>query len=74
MASSFLHRLALFGRRRYRLIFALTAILVALSLAGAARLRFDSEVLGLLPRDSPEIGTFRRALDEFGSLDYLLIA
>ena len=74
MASSYLHRLALFGRHRYRLIFALTATLVLVSLAGAARLRFDTEVLGLLPQDSSEIGTFRRALDEFGSLDYLLIA
>jgi predicted RND superfamily exporter protein len=74
MAPSFLPRLALFGRRRYRLIFALTAILVVACLAGAARLRFDTDFLDLLPRDSPEISTFRRALDEFGSLDYLLIA
>jgi predicted RND superfamily exporter protein len=74
MASSFLHRLALFARRRYRLIFALTAALVAVSLAGAARLRFDTDVLNLLPRKSPQVGTFRRALEEFGSLDYLLIA
>ncbi len=74
MATSFLHRLALFGRRRYRLIFGVTAILLVASLAGAARLRFDTEFLDLLPRDSPQISTFRRALNEFGSLDYLLIA
>ena len=74
MPTSFLHRLALFGRRRYRLIFAVTAVLVVASLAGAAKLRFDTEFLDLLPRESAEINTFRRALDEFGSLDYLLIA
>ena len=72
--SSLLQRLALFGRRRYRLVFGLTAALVAVSLVGASGLSFDTEFFDLLPRDSPEISTFRRALDEFGSLDYLLIA
>ena len=74
MPTAFLHRLALFGRRRYRLVFGVTLVLVVASLAGAARLRFDTEFLDLLPRDSPQMRTFRRALDEFGSLDYLLIA
>jgi predicted RND superfamily exporter protein len=74
MASSLLHRLALFGRRRYRLIFGLTAILLVASLAGAARLRFNTDFFDLLPGDSPVVSTFRRALDEFGSLDYLLVA
>ena len=74
MPTAFLHRLALFGRHHYRLIFAGVAVLVVASLIGAARLRFDTDFLSLLPRDSPEMRTFRRALDEFGSLDYLLIA
>ena len=74
MARTFLRQVALFGRRRYRAIFIVTGILVALSLAAASRLRFDTDVLSLLPRDSPEVETFRRALEEFGSLDYLLIA
>ncbi|MFQ5351189.1 MAG: hypothetical protein ACE5EG_12170, partial [Thermoanaerobaculia bacterium] len=74
MPVTYLHRLALFGRRRYRLIFVVTAVLVVACVAGAARLRFDTEFLDLLPRDSPEIRTFRKALDEFGSLDYLLVA
>ena len=74
MAPAFLPRIALFGRRSYRKIFALTGVLVVLCLLGASQLRFDTDFLDLLPRDSPEISTFRRALDEFGSLDYLLIA
>ena len=74
MASTALHRLARFGRRRYRLIFSLTAILVVVSLAGSTRLRFNTQFLDMLPHGSTEIETFRRALDEFGSLDYLLIA
>ncbi len=74
MASSFLHWLALFGRRHYRKIFAVAGILVVVCLIGASRLRFDTDFLDLLPRESSEISTFRRALDDFGSLDYLLIA
>ncbi len=47
---------------------------MVVSLAAASRLRFDTDVLDLLPRTSPEVATFRRALEEFGSLDYLLVA
>ena len=74
MPTALLHRIALFGRRRYRLIFVLTALLAALSLAAASRLRLDTDVLNLLPRERPEVATFRRALEEFGSIDFLLVA
>ncbi len=74
MPATLLHRVALLGRRRYRTIFAVTGALVALSLLAASRLEFDTDVLNLLPRDDPAVADFRRALDEFGSLDYLLIA
>ncbi len=69
-----LDRVAFFARRRYRAVFLVTAVLVGLSLALAARLRFDTDVLALLPKDDPAVNSFREALEEFGSVDYLLVA
>lgn len=69
-----LRRLARFARRRYRLVFAITALLVLASLASSLRLRFDTDVLALLPKDEPVVQDFRAGLEEFGSVDYLLVA
>ncbi len=69
-----LRRIASFARRRYRSVFLVALVAVAASLAGASRLSFDTDVLGLLPRKSPEVEDFRKALEDFGSVDYLLVA
>jgi predicted RND superfamily exporter protein len=74
MAETLLPRIARFARRRYKAIFAVTGILIVLAGLMASRLRFDPDFLNLLPQDAPEIQTFRRSLDEFGSVDYLLVA
>jgi predicted RND superfamily exporter protein len=66
--------LARFGRRRYPLLFIATAAVAVVSLFLASRLRFDTDVLGLLPREEPIVTDFREALTDFGSLDYLLVA
>jgi predicted exporter len=68
-----LRRLAAFARHRYRPIFAVAAVLVAVSVGLASRLRFDTDVLNLLPKHDPVIGTFLETLDRFGSIDYLLV-
>ncbi|MCG8459620.1 MAG: MMPL family transporter, partial [Holophagales bacterium] len=68
-----LHRLALFAERHHRpiLAIALAAMLVAGFLV--SRIRFDPDVLSLLPEDDPAVKTFRETLDELGALDLLLV-
>ncbi len=69
-----LQRLALRVRHRYRIVFIAAFVVVALALVSASRLRFDTDILNLLPRDAPEVQTLRRALDDFGSIDLLVVA
>jgi predicted RND superfamily exporter protein len=69
-----LQGVGLLARRRYRRLFWLFGALVVIAAIGAARIRFDTEVLNLLPEDDPVVEAFREALEEFGSLDYLLVA
>lgn len=68
-----LHKIALFAERNHRsiLIVALTAMAVSILLV--SRVRFDPDILGLLPEDDPVVQTFRQTLDEFGALDLLLV-
>lgn len=73
MPRQLLQRIALFARRRYRLVFALTALLLLLSGLVASRLSFDPDFLNLLPQKAQEIKTYRQHLEEFGSADRLLI-
>jgi len=74
MARHLLPRIAKFARRRYRLVFVVTLTLLVLAGLASSRLRFDADFLNLLPQNAKEIQTFRRSLDDFGSVDYLLIA
>lgn len=69
-----LQGVGLYARRRYRRVFFLFGLLMVVALFGASRIRFDTEVLNLLPEDDPVVEAFREALAEFGSLDYLLVA
>ena len=73
MAIKGLERLALFAGRKYRLVFIGCAILLVLAAGSALRLKFDTDVLGLLPQHDPAVETLRETLDDFGSLDFLLI-
>ena len=71
--SGFLHRIALFAERHYRGVFLGALALILLSVAVGSRLRFDADVLSLLPANDPEVATFRQTLQEFGGLDLLLV-
>lgn len=71
---SFLQRLALFARRRYRTVFAVTAVLVAIALALTLQLSFDTDILNLLPRKEPAVKAYIESLEDFGSGTFLLIA
>jgi predicted RND superfamily exporter protein len=74
MELSFLQRLALFARRRYRTIFAVFAVLTALSLFLTLRLTFETDMLSLLPKNDPAVQTYVETLQDFGSNTYLLVA
>ncbi|MEM7483203.1 MAG: MMPL family transporter [Acidobacteriota bacterium] len=72
--TSLLRRLGVFARHRYWQIFAVTAVLVVASVYLTSRLRFDTDVLNLLPKNDPVIDIFLETLDSFGSIDYLPVA
>ena len=66
-------RIEAVARNHYRLVFLSALLLVALSLFLGSRLELDGDILNLVPRDNPVVNSFREALQEFGSLDYLLL-
>ncbi len=68
-----LHALALFASRHYKGVCLTFAVLVVLSIFAATRIRFDTDMLNLLPPDDPSVAVFRETVEEFGTLDYLLI-
>ena len=71
--SSFLFKVALFAERHHRAILISALILIAIAVAMVTRIRFDPDVLSLLPQDDPAVKTFRSTLEEFGALDMLLM-
>jgi uncharacterized protein len=73
-ARPLLVRLALFARHRYRPIFLVAALLVAVSVGLITRLKFDPDVLNLLPQKDPVVRTFLDTINTFGTIDYLLVA
>ena len=66
-------RIEEFSRTHYRLVFLVAVVLVLVSLYLGSRLSLDGDVLNLVPRNNRVISTFREALADFGSLDYLLL-
>ena len=53
MLESLLRRIALYAREHARRVFVISAIILALSVAFASRLRVDTEILNMLPQDDP---------------------
>ena len=74
MAKKQLQRLALKVRHHYRSVFLGALIVLVFALISASRLRFDTDILNLLPKNSPEVQRLRQALDDFGSIDLLVVA
>jgi predicted RND superfamily exporter protein len=66
-------RIEAFARRRYALVFAVSLLLVLGSILLGRRLRLDGDILNLVPKNNRAVNTFREALQEFGSLDFLLL-
>lgn len=50
------------------------AVVVALGVWAGTRLSFDTDVLNLMPRHDPVVKDFRSVLEQFGTLDTLLVA
>jgi len=66
-------RIEAFARRRYALVFTVTLLAVLASLLLGRGLHLDGDVLNLVPKHNRAVNTFREALQEFGSLDFLLL-
>jgi uncharacterized protein len=66
-------RIEEFSRRRYRLVFVITLVVVLASLYLGSHLSLDGDVLNLAPKHNRVVNTFREALSDFGALDYLLV-
>lgn len=66
-------RIERFSRERFKVVFWSALILFAASTWLGSRIKIESDVLNLIPRGNRQVDTFREALHEFGSIDYLLI-
>ncbi len=62
-----------FARVHWRLVFLLAALAVVAAVGLSTRLTLESDILELVPRGNPQVDTFRQALSDFGSFDYLLV-
>lgn len=70
----FLVRLFRLAERRPGWIFLGVALAVAASLGLASRLRFDGDMLALLPERDPVLVAYRETLELFGNVEYLPVA
>lgn len=61
------------ARQHYRSVFLVTLLLVAVSLLLGTQLELDGDILNLVPKHNRAVNTFKEALQDFGSLDYLLV-
>lgn len=68
-----LQRLARYAQRHYYQVFLGTAVALAVSGVLISRLRFDTDVLNLLPKNDPALNAYISTLADFGTFDYLLI-
>lgn len=71
---TFLEKLADFAIRRRRVVFLVSFLLAAISLALASQLRLDPDILNLVPADNREVNEFRNALRRLGTIDQHVIA
>ena len=66
-------RIERFSRERFRLVIWCALILFAASTWIGSRIKIESDVLNLVPRGNRQVDTFREALHEFGSIDFLIV-
>src|SRR5215813_474343 len=73
LPKNLLTRIEKFSLRRHGAVFAVFAILIAISGYLGSRLKLDTDILSMVPSSNKKIEIFKRSLQDFGSLDYLLI-
>ncbi|MGQ9834736.1 MAG: MMPL family transporter [Thermoanaerobaculaceae bacterium] len=56
-----------------RRVLAVAVVVVLAGIVAGSRIRFDTDVLNLLPQDDPLVDRFRQVLDEFGATETLLV-
>lgn len=61
------------ARSRRTVVLAIAAVLALASILPLSRLRFDADVLHLMPRDSGAVQAFSTYLETFGSLDAVYV-
>ncbi len=66
-------RLLVGAFKRRRVVAAVAALIALLAAVALAQVRFDSNVLHLLPQRSPAVQAFQTFLDAFGNLDRLYV-
>jgi len=66
-------RIERFSRERFKLVLAGSLVLFAAALWIGSHIKIESDVLNLIPRGNRQVDTFREALHEFGSIDYLIV-
>ncbi len=62
------------GRRYPKCVLAVAALVIISGVVLGSRLKFETDVLNLMPRHDPVVNEFRRVLSDFGSLETLLVA
>ena len=62
------------GSRFPRVVLAGTVVVIVAGVVLGTRLKFETDVLNLMPRHDPVVSEFKRVLQDFGSLETLLIA
>lgn len=73
LPKNLLARIEKFSLRRHGAVFAVFAVLIAISVYLGTRLQLDTDILSMVPSSNKKIEIFKRSLRDFGSLDYLLI-
>jgi uncharacterized protein len=68
-----IHHVVVWAHRRRAVVFSLSLLLVVVCGVGLTRLQLDADVINLLPRQGRAISPFRTYLQQFGSLDQLLV-
>jgi predicted RND superfamily exporter protein len=61
-----------FSRHHYKVVFLVALLLVGVTAWLGSRLHLESDFLALFPEGNGRVDTFREALTDFGSIDYLL--
>jgi len=61
------------SRRRWGVVLGVSAAVFVVATWLGSRVRLESDVLKLIPRGNRQVDTFRQALADFGSIDYLMV-